>query len=59
VITLSEAAAIADRLWTRDPIAFRLLCLACLTHGMTLLERIQERTAELRGAYAEMEVASV
>ena len=46
-LTFDECAAIADRLWHRDRIAFLLLCLACQSRGMTLLERIRERAGEL------------
>lgn len=43
-----QAAIIANALWQRDPLAFRLLCLACLDRGMTLLERIVERANEIK-----------
>ena len=48
VITLVQAAEIADLLWQRDPLAFLGLCASCKERGMTLLERIQQRAKELR-----------
>ena len=49
MITLVQAAEIADLLWQRDPLAFLGLCASCKERGMTLLERIQQRAKELTG----------
>src|SRR6185312_12216928 len=48
VITVVQAAEIAQLLWERDPLAFLGLCASCKEHGMTLLERIQQRAKELK-----------
>ena len=48
VITVVQAAEIAQLLWERDPLAFLGLCASCKERGMTLLERIQQRAKELR-----------
>lgn len=46
-MTIVQAAEIADLLFRRDPLAFLAICAGCRARGMTLLERIRQRAAEL------------
>jgi hypothetical protein len=48
MLTIVAAAEIADLLWRRSPLAFLAICAGCRARGMTLLERIQQRAAELQ-----------
>jgi hypothetical protein len=46
----AKVRAIAETLWTRDPLAFLAICAAAKDHGTTLLARIRQRMAELEAA---------